>query len=127
MSRYSSTARRVGLAALSVGALAACGDSRVKELTAGISRDSTLAIMQTVPSAADSLPNVHERGVYLVNGQMIEVMLFPRDGDSHKGEQLDEKEVTPVVLTDGALAGWGWSYWDSVTAANKIPHRPLSR
>ncbi|HET6681587.1 MAG TPA: hypothetical protein VFG84_10340 [Gemmatimonadaceae bacterium] len=124
MSRYSSTACRVGLAALAAGALAACGDARAKDLTAGISRDSTLAIMQTVPSAADSLPNVHERGVYLIGGKLMEVMLFPRDGSAHKGETIPDEEITPVVLANDSLMGWGWTFWDSVATANRLPRRP---
>lgn len=127
MSRYSSAARQVVVTALAAGVLAACGDSRVKDLTAGISRDSTFAIMGTTPTAADSIPNIHERGVYLIDGSMYEVLLFPRDGDAHKGESLDDKEVTPLVFADGSLSGWGWSYWDSVATANKIPRRPMSR
>jgi hypothetical protein len=35
-----------------------------------------------------------------------------------------DRNMEPVIVIDGKLAGWGWSYWDSLAAAHKIPVAP---
>ena len=29
--------------------------------------------------------------------------------------------TTPIVIVDGKVLGWGWTYYDSLAAANNIP------
>ena len=97
---------------LLAASLAACGprDSRLKKLTLGIPRDSVLNVMGGQrPQRIDA---------YLVNGHYIEALLFsPPGADS---ATTPERKLSPVVLVGGTLAGWGWSKWDSIAAANKI-------
>jgi hypothetical protein len=117
---------RAALAAGCALSIAACGDSRVGKLAAGIPRDSALKVMQTSSNGPDSLSNVHERGMYLTDGQLIEVLLYPRGSDPKRTEKLEDKQLTPLVLRDGKVVGWGWKVWDSVATAHKIGRRPMA-
>jgi hypothetical protein len=103
----------VGLAFLAL-ALTACQreDVRLKHLALGISKDSTFnALGITTPERPE---------IYLINGQMIEAVVLRREGADGPLDSLSLQEKTPVVLINDKLAGWGWNYWDSVRAANKI-------
>jgi hypothetical protein len=97
-------------------ALAGCerGDARLESLSAGMARDSVLTVMGDSPQRVDP---------YLVSGQYIEAMYFPRPGRA-EGEGLEDRNMSPVVVVNGRLAGWGWTWWDSAAAANSIPVAP---
>jgi hypothetical protein len=110
--RETTVARPLGVLAL-CGALALAGcssDKRFDKLTAGISKDSTLALIGVEkPLRTDP---------YLVGGHYIEAMYYAKPGAA-AGDTLDRK-LTPVIVVDGTLAGWGWKKWDSIAGANKI-------
>lgn len=93
--------------------LAACsrGDARFEELTRGIPRDSVIKVMgDAKPERVDT---------YLANSQLIEALYFaPPGADSGS---TPERELSPVVMVNGTVAGWGWKVWDSIAGANKIP------
>ena len=119
-----SRSRFAAFATCTVGllALAACGsDPRLEQLTAGIARDSVLRVIGQDGAAGDRLPNVYSTSEYLSQGQMLEVLYFDPDGRKSGTDSLDvRKELTPVVMVDGALGGHGWSYFDSVAAVHHI-------
>ena len=123
--------RRMGVGALLLaGAVLAtgCEDKRVKALDTGISRDSALSVMGkgVSSSAPDSLRNIYLRERYLIAGQHYETMYFTPDDKKHNlsdTSAVNWKKLTPVVFREGKLIGRGWSYWDSVSTANKIPLR----
>ena len=124
-----SSVRRTTLALvlLSGAVLAtACEDKRVKQLDTGISRDSALSVIGKDPSnsAPDSFPNVYLRERYLIGGKHYEVMYFTPDDRKHSLSDttaVNWKKLTPIVFVENKLTGRGWSYWDSVATANKIP------
>jgi hypothetical protein len=141
---HSSVRRRtLLLAGLTTAAfLAACEDKRVKQLNAGITRDSAMAVIShdlkprtdTGPATpTDSLPNVYTRERFLIAGKNIEVLYFTPENDKApamvRGRVpsagpdtiIPYKRLTPIVFIDNRLSGRGWSYWDSVATANKIP------
>ncbi|MGQ0540055.1 MAG: hypothetical protein ACT4R6_14005 [Gemmatimonadaceae bacterium] len=110
-------------APLLIAGLAACGDPRVKELSAGISRDSVLTILgdgQRAP-AGDSLPHVYDVAAYLVNSVNYEVFFYTRGHAVAGADSLPREELTPIVLQDGSVSGWGWQHWDSVSKAINLP------
>jgi hypothetical protein len=87
-------------------------DPRLKDLTIGISKDSTLNLMGIgTPERPES---------YLINGQMIETVILRREGADGPLDSLSTDQYTPLVMIDNKLAGWGWKYWDSVRAAHNI-------
>jgi hypothetical protein len=105
---------------------AACSDARVKKLDEGITRDSVLAILRDGAPAvgADSLPHVYEDAAYLVNGHKYEVFYYTKGDEVAGADSLPAKKLTPIVLVDGAVGGWGWQYWDSVATSIKLPVKP---
>lgn len=88
-------------------------DPRLKQLTAGITKDSAVALMG--PPAAQE--------PYLVNSQYIEGVFFTRPGVPDSLAKVP-RQMTPLVVVDGKLVGWGWPVWDSVAGANKIAVPP---
>ncbi len=109
---------RVGLASLvALLALSGCerSDPRLEQLAVGMAKDSVLAVMGgEKPQRVDP---------YLNNGQYVEAMLYPRMGKADS-VSLRDRNMTPVVVINGKLAGWGWNYWDSTAGANNIPVAP---
>ena len=100
------------LTLLLCAAIAACSrsDPRLEKLSAGISKDSVVSLMG--PEKAERLDP------YLINGHYIEALYYTKPG-ADSGKTPDRK-MSPVVVVDGKLAGWGWERWDSIAKANKI-------
>jgi hypothetical protein len=96
-----------------VGAACRREDPRVRNLAVGISKDSVYAVMGG--------PTLDTPNAYLVKGQYIEALLYRREGVGGPRDSLSRRDLTPVILINGSLAGWGWSFWDSVAGANGIP------
>jgi hypothetical protein len=95
--------------------LAACssGDSRLKQLTMGISKDSALKVMGVEkPTRTDP---------YLTDGKFIELMYFAPPGAA---DSVPDREMSPLVAVNGLLVGWGWETVDSVAGATKIQVAP---
>jgi hypothetical protein len=117
---------RVVTAIAVVGLLAACGqDKRVKEVDAGITRDSVLSIIGKGSQGVDSLPNVYTRERYLIEGKNYEVFFFSATGNHvYTGSGKDTipwKDLEPIAMIDNVVAGKGWPFLDSLYAAHKIP------
>jgi hypothetical protein len=83
--------------------LTACGDSRLKDLTIGMARDSVDLVMET------STP--HREESYFMNGQLWQVLLYTRSAPAQ--DSVEWREMSPVVLADGSVAGWGWDWWET--------------
>jgi hypothetical protein len=98
------------LVAVAIGSLAVLGcsreDARLKNLSAGISKDSAMAVL--------GVTTAERPATYLVKGKMIEAMMLRRKGAEGPLDSLPHEQITPVVMVDGKLAGWGWKFWDSV-------------
>ena len=107
--------------ALCLATLAGCGDANIKQLTPGIARDSVLKILALGSTATgDSTANIYREERYLSSGQMITVLLYTNTGLKEGTDTIPEAELTPVVLRNDTLTGWGWQHHDSVANANKI-------
>ena len=118
-SRY----RRLAIAAAGALALSACGpDKRIKELSAGISRDSMLTIIGqgATPTDDGGLPNVYRSEEYLANGHMLQVLFFSPKNQREGRDSVAASKLTPLVLEDGILRAWSWAGYDSVAAANNL-------
>ncbi len=115
-----------GLAAAgSIVALSACGDSRIENLSPGISRDSALAILSEGVAGGDSLANVYKQETYLLDGRTTNVLFYNRRGIKQEADSsVAPSALTPVVISDGKVTGWGWTYYDSLAKANNIPVLP---
>ena len=110
-------------------AIAGCGDKNIKQLTPGIARDSVLKILAlgSTPAAGDSTPNVYREERYLYNGQWITMLLYTNTGKNEGVDSVPERQLTPVVLRNDTLTGWGWEHHDSVALANHIAIKPRDK
>ena len=105
---------------------AACGqDKRVKEVDAGITRDSVLTLIGKGSTGVDSLPNVYTRERYLIEGKNYEVFFFTASGNhvytSASKDTIPWKDLEPIAMIDNVVAGKGWPFLDSLYGAHKIP------
>lgn len=121
--------RSLVLLAISGAALlAGCGkDKRIKEVEAGITRDSLLTVIGKGSRGMDSLPNVYRSDRYLIDGKTYEVFYFSGTSKHLFGpvkDTLPWKELTPIVMVDRVVMGKDWPYLDSLSMAHKIPLRP---
>jgi hypothetical protein len=123
--------RMLALAALgTVTTLAACGeDKRVKELNVGITRDSAVGVLaqEIKGGGRDSFPNVYTREHFLIAGKNVEVLYFTPNNEKAAKDTVPMKRLTPLVFINNQLAGKGWTFWDSVSTANKIPLKDRSK
>ena len=92
--------------------LAACGDSRLRKLSVGMSKDSTILVMGGRPDRAEA---------YLTGGQMIEALFYGKAGADSGA--TPEAELVPVVIVNGQLQSWGKEEWEKVAAEHRIQIR----
>jgi hypothetical protein len=112
-------------AAASTIAISACGDAKIENLSQGISRDSALTILAGDAGGGDSLANVYKQETYLLNGRTTNVLFYHRGGIKQEADSsVTPSSLTPVVISDGKVTGWGWTYYDSLAKANNIPVQP---
>ncbi len=88
----------------------ACGDSRLGKLSAGISRDSVNVVMGDSP---------HRTENYLTEGKLWDVLYYAGKGQA-VSDSVELRKLAPVVLADGVLVGWGWSFWEAEAARLRI-------
>jgi hypothetical protein len=112
------------LACFVASTLAGCGDSRIEKLTAGITRDSALKVINE-GATGDSLARVYKQEMYLINGQHLNVLFYNKNGIKQASDStLAAKAQLPIVTVDGKVTGWGWAHYDSVAKANNIAPSP---
>jgi hypothetical protein len=126
--RYKRPLRLAGGAA-AVLLLLGCEDRRLRQLDIGISRDSMVTIVSGgVPARLDTIPNIYKRLSYFVDTKQFDIYLF--DSDDRKAwtdPLVEDKELTPIVLIDGRVAGWGWDYMDELTEQYRIEARAVPK
>ena len=108
-------------ALLGLTLLTACEDKRVKELQTGITRDSVLSITAKGTQGADSMPSIYKRDDYLINGHTLEVLWYDPENRKAGTDTVPYKKLTPLVMLDNRLVGKGWTVYDSVSKANRLP------
>lgn len=107
-----------------LAAVAACGDSRVRQLDVGMSKDSMLKILAADAPAGDTLPFVYKHTQYLADGQIFDLYFYdPQNREPLTNPEVTDNELTPLVVIDGKLAGTGWGYMDQVTDKYRLPAR----
>ncbi len=107
---------RPDLRLLALGALllatTACGDSRLSHLATGIDRDSVTVVMGSdAPHRSES---------YLLDGKFWEIFYYAKTGTLQE-DSIPWRKLSPVILADGKVAGWGWDYWGKEAARLNIP------
>lgn len=100
--------------------------SKLIQLHPGMSRDTVLGVMGTQPmyvrdvrSIVQTINNPYRTEMYHAADHRFEILLYYTDLKSGDGAITDD-ELTPLVMVDGVLDGWGWSYLKDVSAKYEI-------
>ncbi len=122
--RTSVTSRAI-LAALSLVAFGACKDARLRTLETGMAKDSVIAVLADgQPAKADTIQNVYNHTRYLMDAKEIDIYMFdPKNRKLWSEPDVTNDELTPVVVIDGKLDGWGWDHMEEVTSKFRIQVR----
>jgi len=94
---------RILTAAALVLALQACGDARLKDLSLGINRDSVAVLMET--------DTPHRSQSFILEGKFWEILYYGDVGVA-AADSVAWRDLSPVIIADGGVVGWGWDYWE---------------
>ena len=95
----------------------------------GTGRDSMGVMSVQIPIGGNRpvLYNPHRGELYNADGSSWEIFFYYARV-RHNDGMVTEDELTPIVLRDDVLIGWGWSLWAEEVQAADIPAelpRPL--
>lgn len=95
---------------------AGCGDGRLKKLSVGIDRDSVAVVMQAdQPLKSES---------YIVDGKVWDVLYYSNGSAAEGDDSIATRKLSPVIMADGKVAGWGWDYWEREAPKLKVQLPP---
>ncbi|MEK6900816.1 MAG: DUF3192 domain-containing protein [Nanoarchaeota archaeon] len=91
---------------------------RLLSLSPGMSKQEVLSIMgtKTIKARADDgsiINNPYRTEMYQSQGHTFELLLYYTD-KKHLDYAITDDELTPLIIMDGKLDGWGWSYLDGL-------------
>jgi hypothetical protein len=55
------------------------------------------------------------------------MLMYTSTGRKEGADTIPDAELTPVVLVNDTLTGWGWEHHDSVANANRIVIKPRAK
>ena len=67
------------------------------------------------------MPSIYKRDDYLIDGKTLEVLWFDSQNRKAATDTVPLSKLTPLVMLDNKLVGKGWTVYDSVAKANKLP------
>lgn len=88
----------------------------VNKLAYGISKQKVLEIMGNETAntfMAGKISNPYRTEMYKYDGKIIEILFYFTDIKKADNAITDD-ELTPIVIIDGKVDGWGWMYWNSL-------------
>ncbi|TFG65624.1 MAG: DUF3192 domain-containing protein [Gemmatimonadales bacterium] len=88
----------------------------------GTGRDSAGVMSVQIPIGGNRpvLYNPHRGELYNADRSSWEVFYY-YTRVVHNDGMVTEDELTPIVLRDDVLIGWGWSFWAEEVRASEIP------
>lgn len=118
MLRLSSRHLRLAFTLAAATAIAACQrtDPRLEKLSRGISKDSALTILNDGAAPAPGVtPHAFGTGDMLVNSATYTVLYYSdKLGDGMTAADVKQSDVTPLVIQNGVLVGWGWEFFNTM-------------
>jgi len=107
--------------------------TRLNDLELGFTKGKVLEVMgestdtlksnqlrdSGTPNERVIINNPYRSSAFTKSGTQIEILLYYTDLKSNDGAITDD-ELTPIILIDGKVAGWGWEYWTDVAAKYEI-------
>ncbi|MEJ2548575.1 MAG: DUF3192 domain-containing protein [Gemmatimonadota bacterium] len=124
----------LGFAALTLGACASGfetvkSENRAKlyRLERGQTREQVLEEMGTEPQEYNKgvfghsgiVPNPYDQEVHELGGDKVEIFYYATHIENTDG-LITNDELTPLVLVDDILVGWGWTYLDAFVEQNDL-------
>lgn len=109
----------------------AANRSHLNALAVGMTKGQVLQVMgnatvQTydnsdpfLGSKSEVITNPYRTEAYESRGVRFEVLYYYTDVKAADGAITDD-ELTPLVLVDGKLDGWGWGYWRDLISRYEI-------
>ena len=101
--------------------------AKLFRLEVGQTRQQVLEEMGTEPQTFNQgvfrsdgiVPNPYDSESHLLGSTEVEVLYYVTNVQNKDGVITDD-ELTPLILVDGILVGWGWSYLDTFTTDNDL-------
>ena len=101
--------------------------AKLFRLEVGQTRQQVLEEMGTEPQTFNKgafrsdgvVPNPYDSETHMVGSTEVEVLYYATNVQNTDGV-ITNDELTPLVLVDGILAGWGWSYLQTFTDDNDL-------
>jgi hypothetical protein len=101
--------------------------AKLFRLEVGQTRQQVLEEMGTEPQTFNQgvfrsdgvVPNPYDSESHLVGSTEIEVLYYVTNVQNKDGV-ITNDELTPLVLVDGILVGWGWTYLGTFTDDNDL-------
>ena len=97
-------------------------------LEPGQTREQVLEEMGTEPQeynrgvfrSSGIVPNPYSAESHVVRGDSVEIFYYATHIKNTDGMITDD-ELTPLVLVNDVLVGWGWSYLNAFVEQNEVP------
>lgn len=97
---------------------------KLNGLSAGMSKQEVLNIMGTETTQAQGsvITNPYRTEMHRSSEHVFEILFYYTDIQKKDGA-ITDNELTPLVVIDGKLDGWGWSHWENVKRVYEIEAR----
>lgn len=100
--------------------------ANLNRLELGMTKDDVFKVMgnyikevKDLYNNRDVFTNPYRTSVFEVKSEKIEILYYHTDVKDLDGAVSDD-ELTPLVLIDGKLTGWGWDYWNDTALKLEI-------
>lgn len=102
--------------------------ARLDQLREGMTRDEVLAVMGTGPATLTTeqppyvetlVDNPYRTAIFRSENATWEVLFYLTELQL-LDNTITEDELTPIVLRNGVLTGWGWIYWNEQVREHDI-------
>lgn len=91
--------------------------NKLNTISAGLSKTEVIKIMGN-ESRAD-ITNPYRTEMYKRNNDTFEILFYYTDLKK-ADDAITDDELTPVVIKNGVVDGWGWMYWESLVKTYEL-------
>ena len=95
--------------------------ANIMSLSPGMDKSEVTKIMgnESYSTIAGTISNPYRSELYRTQVGIVEVLMYYTDLKA-SDDAITDDELTPVVLIDGKVDGWGWTYWDNMVHKYEI-------
>jgi hypothetical protein len=94
---------------------------RLNSLSLGMNKSQVLDVMGTVPYEyyGNITNNPYRVEAYTIKQDVVNVIFYWTDVRERDGA-ITEDELTPIVLINDKVVGWGWTQWEQTAVRYSI-------